>query len=230
MEENTKAKVFGLASKISRTAAVFLGLFFLILFVLAIVKSVNAPSLSANVLLTTPDTKSAASLKKALEKRAIVKLTRYFQHTPGADEFLQDVTEWNTVSEVRVETVESGIFVTVLASKTGDSLHTYFGFFRKENRNINEIIWSGITTGKLGSETISPDGTYRMTSVANIGKIPWLADDDWENARNGSTIILLVPEDADAILPGGSGTFVYQGTEKSLTPENVTRGFLVKLE
>ena len=199
-------------SKISRGSA------FLLIILLAFAALLQIPAtqnLFANLLVS-----QKIDIVREISTGDFEDLEKRLVGTPGSEGFLADVKNWKTIQEKNIRFFENGFFLSFQAAK-GDSLHSYFGFFRMKNGKITEILWNPNAKGEIVSLEKTPDEKYFSLNLKNVGSFPWSANDSWENAIDGQKTILLqnTPE-------GEIGTFVFSKNEGFL-PKNETHGFLI---
>lgn len=219
-------------SKTSRIAAVFLGFSMVFGLLLVFDKTAKTPNLKADILAETSEKTSAtaAFLEASFEEHYQIALEQAFQDVPNAKAFLADVARWSHIADVRIQDIDGGVYVSVLAASRGDTLHEYFGFFEKTAQEITQIIWSGVLSAQLESQAKYPSGEYSTLSVINTSSVPWLTNDSWRDEIGGAEIVLLAADGGDTVTNGESATFVYKTDQEKIVPKNTTRGFLIQIQ
>jgi hypothetical protein len=236
MHHRQKEKWLDITSKISRTAAVTLGLgLVLASFSMIGVQKMNLDesyrqvNYSANIAQMVGNQGSARILRQNIIKGYGVALENHFKKVPGSKEFLADLKEFKTIESLQVKTMSSGIVVSLMATNgESDVLHPYYGFFVSRDGEIVRIIWGGLSTGKVTAMQDIKEQEMMSVTVINTGEYPWLQSDEWRN--NGrDEVIHLAPQGQSVTNTGEKGIFLIPLTD-TFSLQNITRGFPVLLE
>jgi len=153
-------------------------------------------------------------------------LKNYFQNIPGNEKFINDIEKISNIIDYQILEIENGIFINFSGNFIeSDVLHPFFGFFSKENNKINKIFWGENGIGEI-LETQQENNLWKI-KAKNIGKIPWVFEDVYQNFRNKNSISLQKLPKKEAVYPGEIGIF-YADNEDALIKNN-TRGFFIFL-
>lgn len=180
----------------------------------------------ANLLATESPLATPAGNQNGL----LAGLAAEYGSLPGGEAFLADAAKWKEIEAVKIDNTPAGVFVSLQASTGGDSLHPYFGFFRKETGRIVEVIWHGVTSGQVKDAPTEPAAGLMTIEAVNTGKVPWPTADNWKNEANDEDLILIAADGGDTVMPGQSGSFVYKTSDAVLFPHNLSKGFYIQLK
>ena len=204
-----REKIIDAISKISRGTAIFL----LFSFVVGAIFQMPAAQNFLADFLVSPS-------RDSIRRDFLENHFDHFQKLSGAEFFLEKAKKWTAIKRVKIRAFSSGIFVSFDAAEK-DVLHRYFAVFQMKNGAPEKMIFPARAIGKMSGIAKTADQKFLSVALKNVGDIPWIAAEKWENAADDSKIILTA--DAD---PGETGVFLFPKNDAFL-PKNATHDFFI---
>jgi hypothetical protein len=176
----------------------------------------NQKDISANILLPSKLQENVKFLEENIREQNIDILQKRFQGVSGAKQFLQEAKKWKNIQDLTVNIIGRGIFVSLLASTTGDTLHPYHGYFSMRNGKDTHISWGKHGNGKIQEIKQTSEKDYFAIVIKNIGPYPWLETDIWKNKTSDEEVFLLSEEKGKTIDVGDTAILIFHDSTSFL--------------